>query len=138
MVAAPWTPAFSNRGAKARPVAGPPVRVTDPARTPNRGLSPKGREISAPRTFLKDGRDRRDDEEKEDLGASDLEEPEAGPKTDRREKGDHERITQRRVKSEQAQVEMSGDENGEGDDQAPNDGRRDVITERGLIQRQRP
>ena len=46
-----WTPAFSNSGAKASPVAGPPVRVTDPARTPKRGLRPKGRAINAPTTF---------------------------------------------------------------------------------------
>ena len=45
------TPAFSNNGAKASPVAGPPVRVTEPARTPNSGLSPKGRAIAAPRRF---------------------------------------------------------------------------------------
>src|SRR5688572_25385422 len=36
-VAAPGTPACSNNGANAKPVAGPPVRVTDPASTPING-----------------------------------------------------------------------------------------------------
>jgi len=53
MVLAPVTPAFSNNGAKARPVAGPPVKVTEPARTPNRGFRPRRTARPAPRTFWK-------------------------------------------------------------------------------------
>ena len=40
-VAAPGTPACSNAGANARPVAGPPVSVTEPFSTPNSGCMPE-------------------------------------------------------------------------------------------------
>ena len=51
IVAAPLTPAFSKSGAKARPVAGPPVRQTEPANTPIRGLTPTRRAIPIPQMF---------------------------------------------------------------------------------------
>ena len=38
---APTTPACSNAGANARPVAGPPVSVTEPTSTPNSGIEPE-------------------------------------------------------------------------------------------------
>ncbi len=47
-VAAPGTPACSNAGANARPVAGPPVSVTDPFSTPNSGCMPIGSAIRTP------------------------------------------------------------------------------------------
>ena len=50
-VAAPGTPACSNAGANASPVAGPPVSVTDPFSTPNSGCMPIGSAISTPITF---------------------------------------------------------------------------------------
>ena len=50
-VAAPGTPALSNSGANASPVAGPPVSVTDPASTPNSGCSPSAIATTAPSTF---------------------------------------------------------------------------------------
>ena len=50
-VEAPGTPAFSNSGANARPVAGPPVSVTDPFSTPNSGCWPSNAARPAPITF---------------------------------------------------------------------------------------
>jgi hypothetical protein len=50
-VAAAGTPAASNSGANARPVAGPPVSVTDPASTPINGLCPSTIATPTPRTF---------------------------------------------------------------------------------------
>ena len=50
-VAAPLTPASSKSGAKASPVAGPPVSVTDPASTPISGCSPSAHATPAPTTF---------------------------------------------------------------------------------------
>ena len=50
-VAAPATPAAANSGAKARPVAGPPVSVTDPASTPISGCWPRSWAVPAPTTF---------------------------------------------------------------------------------------
>ena len=37
---APTTPAFSNAGAKAKAVPGPPARETDPAKAPTSGFCP--------------------------------------------------------------------------------------------------
>jgi hypothetical protein len=48
---APASPAVSNTGANAIPVAGPPTRVTDPAITPSNGFSPKARAIPIPMKF---------------------------------------------------------------------------------------
>ncbi len=48
---APTTPACSKSGAKARPVAGPPVSVTEPASTPKSGCRPNPIAISMPTTF---------------------------------------------------------------------------------------
>ena len=62
-VAAPGTPAAANAGAKARPVAGPPVSVTDPASTPNSGCMPIGIAMRTPTTFCDDGEHRREQEE---------------------------------------------------------------------------
>ena len=50
-VAAPATPACSNSGAKANPVAGPPVRVTEPASTPISGCWPSSQAVRPPTTF---------------------------------------------------------------------------------------
>ncbi len=50
-VAAPARPAAANSGAKARPVAGPPVSVTDPASTPISGCWPRSWAVPAPTTF---------------------------------------------------------------------------------------
>ncbi len=50
-VAAPGTPCRSNAGANARPVAGPPVNVTDPFRTPKSGCMPIGIAMTMPTTF---------------------------------------------------------------------------------------
>ena len=50
-VAAPGTPACSNSGAKASPVAGPPVSVTDPASTPISGCCPSIHATALPTTF---------------------------------------------------------------------------------------
>ena len=50
-VAAAGTPAASNSGANARPVAGPPVSVTDPASTPINGFCPSATATPAPITF---------------------------------------------------------------------------------------
>jgi hypothetical protein len=50
-VDAPGTPADSKSGAKARPVAGPPVRVTDPLSTPNSGCIPRSDATAAPSAF---------------------------------------------------------------------------------------
>ena len=55
-VAAPGTPACSNAGAKASPVAGPPVRVTEPVRTPNSGCMPSGTASAIPTTFCSTAR----------------------------------------------------------------------------------
>ncbi len=49
--AAPGTPAASNAGANASPVAGPPVSVTDPLRTPKSGGMPSGAARTTPSTF---------------------------------------------------------------------------------------
>ena len=48
---APLTPACSNSGANARPVAGPPVSVTEPASTPSSGGRPMAAARPAPSTF---------------------------------------------------------------------------------------
>ncbi len=64
---APTTPASSNSGANARPVAGPPVSVTEPASTPNSGCSPKPTAIRMPTTFCSDGEDGREQEEPQHL-----------------------------------------------------------------------
>ena len=66
---APMTPASSKSGAKARPVAGPPVSVTDPARTPNSGCSPNPMAISHADDVLHDGEDGRQQEEAQHLRA---------------------------------------------------------------------
>ena len=50
-VAAPGTPACSNSGANASPVAGPPVSVTDPASTPISGCWPSIQATALPTTF---------------------------------------------------------------------------------------
>ena len=50
-VEAPFTPACSKSGAKARPVAGPPVSVTDPASTPSSGGTPRPAATAAPARF---------------------------------------------------------------------------------------
>ena len=50
-VAAAGTPAASNSGANASPVAGPPVSVTDPARTPISGFCPSATATPAPIRF---------------------------------------------------------------------------------------
>ena len=50
-IGAPATPACSKSGAKARPVAGPPVKVTEPASTPINGGWPSAVAASAPTTF---------------------------------------------------------------------------------------
>jgi hypothetical protein len=50
-VAAAGTPAASNSGANARPVAGPPVSVTEPASTPINGFCPSAIATPAPITF---------------------------------------------------------------------------------------
>src|SRR3546814_6200317 len=49
--AAPTRPACSDRGAKARPVAGPPVSVAEPASTPNIGSSPNDVATPIPTRF---------------------------------------------------------------------------------------
>ena len=48
---APVTPASSNSGANARPVAGPPVSVVDPASTPNSGCRSKPTATAMPNRF---------------------------------------------------------------------------------------
>ena len=48
---APSTPASSNSGAKARPVAGPPVSVVEPASTPNSGCRSKPTATAMPSRF---------------------------------------------------------------------------------------
>ena len=48
-VAAAGTPAASKSGANARPVAGPPVSVTDPASTPISGCWPSAYAAPTPR-----------------------------------------------------------------------------------------
>ncbi len=50
-VAAPGTPAASKSGAKASPVAGPPVSVTDPASTPISGCCPSPHATATPTMF---------------------------------------------------------------------------------------
>ena len=50
-VAADGTPASSNSGANANPVAGPPVSVTDPASTPSSGGWPSSVAMPRPSTF---------------------------------------------------------------------------------------
>ena len=103
------------------------------------GLKAEGQGDRRAEEVLEDGRDGGDDEEQEDLGAADLEERKAGPEADRGEKGDHQRIAERRVEREQGHVEMAGDEDGEGDEQArrrPGAGM--LYRDRGRIQRQRP
>ena len=51
MDSAPATPARSNSGANASPVAGPPVRVVEPASTPNSGCRPKPVATAMPSRF---------------------------------------------------------------------------------------
>jgi hypothetical protein len=48
---APLIPACSNNGAKASPVAGPPVSVTDPASTPNSGGRSNSTATATPSAF---------------------------------------------------------------------------------------
>ncbi len=48
---APGRPAFVNSGAKASPVAGPPINVTEPAITPISGFSPSAVATPIPSTF---------------------------------------------------------------------------------------
>ena len=50
-VAAPGTPACSKSGANASPVAGPPMRVSEPAITPRRGGAPSARARPTPTRF---------------------------------------------------------------------------------------
>ena len=50
-VPAPTSPASSSSGEKARPVAGPPTSVTEPATTPSSGCSPKAWAMAIPRKF---------------------------------------------------------------------------------------
>ena len=50
-VGAPTTPACSKSGANARPVAGPPVSVTEPASTPMSGCCPSAVAAAAPTMF---------------------------------------------------------------------------------------
>jgi len=95
---------------------------------PEERLEPEGKGDQRAHDVLKDGGDRRNDEEHEDLGPADLEEPEAGGESDRREKGDHQRIAQGRIEPEESHIVPAGDEDGESDDQASDDRRGDVVS----------
>ena len=138
MVAAPDTPAFSKSGAKARPVAGPPVRVTEPLRTPNRGWSPKGRAMRMPRTFWRTAKTVAAEEEPDDLGPADLEQADAGPEPDGREESDHQRIAERRVELKEGRAGPAGDERQEGDDEAADDRCGDVVSRQRLDELAQP
>src|SRR5690606_41384696 len=76
---------------------------------------------------LQDREDRGDDEEAQHLRATDAQQGQTRRKTDRREERDHQRRLQRRVELEQRDALIARNENGERDEQAADDRRRDVV-----------
>ena len=96
-VAAPFTPACSKSGAKARPVAGPPVSVTDPASTPRSGGTPRPAATAAPARFCRTATAVASARKTRHRRPARAQERHARPEADRGEERDHERRLQRRV-----------------------------------------
>ena len=124
-MAAPDTPACSKSGANANPVAGPPVRVTDPARTPKKGAA-RGAERPGFDQVLNDGENRRRDEKQNDLRSADASRATLAPNPMVVKKamfGDRgERYRTERVISRTAAVSGL-----HGDEQPADDGSRDIV-----------
>ena len=128
-VAAPGTPACSNAGANARPVAGPPVSVTEPFSTPNSGCMPerhrdqRRRRRSAARRapWPAAGRSRT-------CGPPTLQQRQARAEADGREERDHQRRLQPRVERRRARRRATARrQHRRGDQQPADDRRRHVV-----------
>ena len=100
IVSAPVTPACSKSGANARPVAGPPASVTDPARTPNSGGWPSRRATITPSTFCRTVKTVEAARNSTHEWSATPQEAQAGAESDTREERDHQRIAPRRVEGE--------------------------------------
>ncbi len=126
-VAAAGTPAASNSGANARPVAGPPVSVTDPASTPINGCCPSAIATPAPITFCMNAMHGREQEEDDHRRTTDAQQRHACAEPDGREERDHQRRLQRRVELDRI-PEVGPIERQEDRDEQPADDRRgDVV-----------
>ena len=98
--AAPVTPAASKSGANARPVAGPPVSVTEPASTPRSGGTPRAAATAAPTRFC-EHRHRLASARNTCHGRAALaQQRHARAEADRGEERDHQRRLQRRVEAD--------------------------------------
>ena len=91
IVSAPLTPACSKSGAKARPVAGPPASVTDPASTPNSGGCPSSRAAITPSTFCSTVNTEEAARNSTHEWSAAPQQAEAGAEADTREERDHQR-----------------------------------------------
>ena len=126
-VAADGTPASSNSGANASPVAGPPVSVTDPASTPSSGGWPSSVAMPEAEHVLRDGGQRGGDKEDEDQRSADAQQRQARAKADGREKRVLQRRLQRRVEGDRREPALVRDAQDGGHEQAADDRRRDVV-----------
>ena len=124
---APTTPASSKSGAKARPVAGPPVKRDRAGEHAEQRMQPEADRHQDADDVLHDGEDRGQQEEAQHLGPADLEERQARAEADGREEGDHQRALQRRVELHEVHALAPRDEHRDGDQQAPEHGRRQVV-----------
>ena len=116
--AAPVTPAASKSGANARPVAGPPVSVTEPASTPNKWMQAERQRDQDADHVLQDRKHGSDQKESQHLRTADPQQRQTRPKTDRREEGDHQRTLQRRIELEERHLLLARNENSDGHQQA--------------------
>ncbi len=125
--AAPVTPAASKSGANARPVAGPPVSVTEPASTPSSGGTPSAAATAAPTRFCEHGHSARERQEQGDGRAALAQQRHARAEADRGEERDHQRRLQRRVEADGLVAGRAKSRDRDRDEQPADDGRRDVV-----------
>ena len=126
-VAADGTPASSNSGANASPVAGPPVSVTDPASTPSSGGCPSSVAMPRPSTFCAMAASVEATKKISDERSADAQQREARAEADGGEKRVLQRRLQRRVEGDGREAALVRDAEDGGDQQAADDWRRDVV-----------
>ena len=117
----------SNSGANARPVAGPPVSVTDPASTPISGCWPSGLRRHGADDVLDHGDHRREQEEEHHLRPADPQQRQAGAEADGREERDHQRRLQGRVEGDERPSRPRGHGDQQRHQQPADDRRRQVV-----------
>ena len=124
-VPAPTSPASSSSGEKARPVAGPPTSVTDPATTPSSGCSPKAWAIAMPRKFWTKQKAMAKSRKITHLDAADAQQRQARAHADRAEEGDAQHRLRRRVELH-AEKAVPADQHQQREEQPADHGRGNV------------